>query len=54
MASIGSARAVMGNLIFLGNGQTAKVHHPAYDFNDQALPYGIGYWVNLVEMTLAA
>lgn len=43
-----------GAFIFLGNGSTAGVHHPAYDFNDEALPYGIGYWVNLVEAVLAA
>lgn len=43
-----------GAFIFLGNGPTAGVHHPAYDFNDEALPYGIGYWVSLVETVLAA
>lgn len=43
-----------GAFIFLGNGPTAGVHHPAYDFNDEAIPYGIGYWVNLVETVLAA
>lgn len=43
-----------GAFIFLGNGSTAGLHHPAYDFNDDALPYGIGYWVNLVETALAA
>lgn len=43
-----------GAYIFLGNGPTANVHHPAYDFNDEALPYGIGYWVNLVETVLDA
>ncbi|MGY3287123.1 amidohydrolase [Bradyrhizobium sp. LM3.6] len=43
-----------GSMIFLGNGATAGVHHPAYDFNDEALPYGIGYWVNLVETVLAS
>ncbi|NOJ50878.1 M20 aminoacylase family protein [Bradyrhizobium archetypum] len=42
-----------GAYIFLGNGPTASVHNPAYDFNDDALPYGIGYWVNLVEIALA-
>ena len=31
----------------------AKLHHPAYDFNDAALPYGISYWVELVETALA-
>ncbi|WP_407151101.1 M20 aminoacylase family protein [Bradyrhizobium sp. ORS 86] len=43
-----------GAFIFLGNGATAGLHHPAYDFNDEALPFGIGYWVNLVEIVLAA
>ncbi|TIV10532.1 MAG: amidohydrolase, partial [Mesorhizobium sp.] len=38
----------------LGNGSTAAVHNPAYDFNDEALPYGIGYWISLVETTLKA
>lgn len=43
-----------GAYIFIGNGYSPAVHHPAYDFNDEALPYGIGYWANLVEATLAA
>jgi amidohydrolase len=42
-----------GAFIFLGNGDSAKLHHPAYDFNDAALPYGMGYWVELVETALA-
>lgn len=42
-----------GAMILLGNGPAAGLHHPAYDFNDDALPYGIGYWVNLVETALA-
>lgn len=42
-----------GAFIFLGNGSTAGLHNPAYDFNDEALPYGIGYWVNLVQAALA-
>lgn len=43
-----------GAFIFLGNGPSAGLHNPAYDFNDEALPYGIGYWVSLVEAALAA
>lgn len=43
-----------GAFIYLGNGSSAALHNPAYDFNDEALPYGIGYWVNLVETALAA
>ncbi|TCN17967.1 M20 aminoacylase family protein [Sinorhizobium americanum] len=42
-----------GSYIFVGNGPSAAVHNPAYDFNDEALPYGIGFWVNLVETALA-
>ncbi|MER9451737.1 M20 aminoacylase family protein [Mesorhizobium sp. M0254] len=42
-----------GAYIFLGNGPTEPVHNPAYDFNDEALPYGIGYWANLVETILS-
>ncbi|RWH31395.1 MAG: amidohydrolase [Mesorhizobium sp.] len=42
-----------GAFIFIGNGPTAGLHNPAYDFDDEVLPYGIGYWVNLVETALA-
>lgn len=43
-----------GAMMWIGNGPTAGLHHPAYDFNDETLPYGIGYWVNLVETVLVA
>jgi amidohydrolase len=42
-----------GAFIFIGNGDSAKLHHPSYDFNDEALPYGMSYWVELVETALA-
>jgi amidohydrolase len=42
-----------GAFIFIGNGDSAMLHHPAYDFNDAALPYGMSYWVDLVETALA-
>ncbi len=42
-----------GAFIFIGNGDTATLHHPSYDFNDEALPYGMSYWVELVETALA-
>ena len=42
-----------GAFIFIGNGDSAKLHHPGYDFNDDALPYGISYWVQLAETALA-
>jgi amidohydrolase len=43
-----------GAFIFVGNGDTAGLHNPAYDFNDAALPFGICYWARLVETALAA
>ena len=42
-----------GAFIFMGNGKTAGLHHPAYDFNDEAIPVGVSYWVRLVETALA-
>ena len=30
-----------GAFIFIGNGDTAGLHHPAYDFNDEAIPIGV-------------
>jgi hippurate hydrolase len=43
-----------GAFIFVGNGDTATLHHPAYDFNDELIPVGTSYWVRLVETALAA
>jgi hippurate hydrolase len=43
-----------GAFIWLGNGDTAGLHHPGYDFNDAALPYGIAYFARIVESALAA
>ena len=41
-----------GAMIFVGNGDTAGLHHPRYDFNDEAIPVGTSYWVRLVERAL--
>src|SRR5438132_6050512 len=43
-----------GAFIFCGNGNSAGLHHPAYNFNDDAIVYGTSYWIKLVENTLAA
>ena len=43
-----------GAFIFVGNGDSAGLHHPAYDFNDEVIPIGTSYWVKLVETALAA
>jgi amidohydrolase len=41
-----------GAFIFVGNGDSAGLHHPAYDFNDETIPLGTSYWVRLVETAL--
>jgi hippurate hydrolase len=41
-----------GAFIFVGNGDSAGLHHPAYDFNDEVIPLGTSYWVRLVETAL--
>jgi amidohydrolase len=43
-----------GAFIFMGNGNSAGLHHPAYDFNDKAIPFGASYWVRLVEKAMPA
>jgi hippurate hydrolase len=42
-----------GAFIFVGNGDSAGLHHPAYNFNDDVIPIGTSYWVRLVETAMA-
>jgi amidohydrolase len=42
-----------GAFIFVGNGDTAGLHHQSYDFNDDIIPFGTSYWVRLVETAMA-
>lgn len=42
-----------GAFVFIGNGDSAGLHHPAYDFDDAAIANGIAYWISLVETALA-
>lgn len=42
-----------GCYIWAGNGQSAGLHHPEYDFNDELLTVGASYWARLVERRLA-
>ncbi|NTI24979.1 amidohydrolase [Rhizobium rhizogenes] len=37
-----------GAMIWLGNGDSADLHNPAYNFNDDAIAYGIDYWAAVV------
>lgn len=41
-----------GNISLLGNGNTAGLHDSSYDFNDEAIPYGVSYWKSLIEMAM--
>ncbi len=41
-----------GAFIFVGNGDSATLHHPRYDFNDALIPVGCSYWVRLVETAM--
>jgi len=48
---------VPGCYINIGNGgpeSDCEVHHPAYDFNDDAIPLGSSFFARLVEDRLAA
>ena len=41
-----------GAMIMMGNGDSAGLHHPEYNFNDEAIPYGVSYWARLVEKAM--
>ena len=41
-----------GAFIWIGNGPSAGLHHPEYNFNDEIIPFGTSYWVRLVETAL--
>jgi metal-dependent amidase/aminoacylase/carboxypeptidase family protein len=41
-----------GAFIFCGNGDSAGLHHPAYNFDDNAIVFGTSYWIKLVENAL--
>jgi hippurate hydrolase len=38
-----------GAYLFLGQGPGAPLHHPRYDFNDEAAPFGASFFARLVE-----
>jgi hippurate hydrolase len=38
-----------GAYILVGNGDTASVHHPEYNFDDEAIPAGCSWWAGIVE-----
>ena len=48
------AMARPGAFIFIGNGNTPDVHHPKFNFDDHAIPFGVSYWASLVQHRLGA
>jgi hippurate hydrolase len=49
-------QAKPGCYVWMGNGPGdggCMLHNPRYDFNDESLPIGAGYWATLVEHVLA-
>ncbi|AWI83895.1 amidohydrolase [Alloyangia pacifica] len=38
-----------GSFLYLGQGVGPSVHHPKFDFNDEAAPLGASYFVKLIE-----
>jgi metal-dependent amidase/aminoacylase/carboxypeptidase family protein len=43
-----------GAYLFLGNGDSAMCHHPKYNFNDEAIPYGCSFFAEIVERRMPA
>ena len=43
-----------GAYIFLGDGDTAMVHHPAYNFDDNAIPFGSSWYAGMAEARMPA
>jgi len=44
---------VSGAYIQVGNGESAQLHNPAYNFNDECTPYGSALYASIVEQKLA-
>ena len=42
-----------GAYIFLGNGDTEMCHHPRYNFNDEAIPFGASWYSGMIEARMA-
>ncbi|MRX50162.1 amidohydrolase [Paracoccus sp. S-4012] len=43
-----------GAYIFVGNGDTAMVHHPKYNFDDNAIPAGASWFAEMAERRMPA
>ncbi|MFT3813195.1 MAG: amidohydrolase [Acidovorax sp.] len=43
---------IPGCFVNIGNGQTASLHNSAYDFNDDAIPYGVEFFTAITHARL--
>lgn len=43
---------VPGCFVNVGNGETAALHNPSYDFNDEAIPHGVNFFVAVTQARL--
>ena len=43
-----------GAYILVGNGDSAMVHHPMYNFDDNVIPAGCSWWSELIEKRMPA
>ena len=41
-----------GAYLFVGNGDSAGLHHPRYEFNDETAPYGASFFARIAEKAL--
>ena len=43
-----------GAYILMGNGPSAALHHPRYNFDDEAIPAGCSWWAGIIEQGMPA
>lgn len=41
-----------GAYILMGNGASARLHHPEYNFNDDTIPAGCSWWAEIIEQRM--
>ena len=41
-----------GAYLFIGNGGSADLHNPFYEFNNEVIPYGYSWFVTMAERRL--
>ena len=43
-----------GAYILVGNGDTAMCHHPSYNFDDEAIPFGSSWYSGMIEARMTS